>query len=316
MRANTYGHELVFLNHQLNEHTATSVGGAQVICAFVNDVLNAKVLTLLAEQGVKLIAMRCAGYNNVDLQQAVKLGLTVVRVPAYSPHAVAEHAVALILSLNRKIHRAHQRTRELDFSLHGLVGFDLVGKTVGVIGTGHIGLEFAKLMLGFGCQVLAYDPIENPGCTKLGVHYVDLTQLVQQSDIISLHCPLNQATQHIIDQQAISQMKSGVMLINTSRGALVDTQAVVQGLKSGQVGYFGLDVYEEESELFFRDKSDDVIQDDVFARLLTFPNVLITGHQAYLTEEALAAIAKTTLDNINGFINGSDQIHIVTVDNC
>jgi D-lactate dehydrogenase len=242
------------------------------------------------------------------------LGLTVVRVPAYSPYAVAEHTVGLILTLNRKIHRAYARVREGNFALDGLLGFDLNGRTVGVIGTGKIGAVVARIMNGFGCQLLAYDPFPTPECERLGVKYVSLPQLFAASDIVTLHCPLTPETHHLIDAQAIGQMKSGFMLINTGRGALIDTQAVIEALKSGQIGYLGLDVYEEEADLFFEDLSDKVIHDDVFARLLTFPNVVITGHQGFFTEEALKSIAETTLSNITAFEQGQGAMHEVSAE--
>jgi D-lactate dehydrogenase len=238
----------------------------------------------------------------------------VVRVPAYSPYAVAEHTVGLILTLNRKIHRAYARVREGNFSLDGLLGFDLHGRTVGVIGTGKIGAVVARIMKGFGCQLLAYDPFPNPDCERLGVQYVSLQSLFTASDIVTLHCPLTPETHHLIDAQALGQMKSGVMLINSGRGALIDTQAVIEALKSGQIGYLGLDVYEEEADLFFEDLSDKVIRDDVFARLLTFPNVVITGHQGFFTEEALKSIAETTLANITAFEQGQGAMHEVSAE--
>ncbi|MCH8552356.1 MAG: 2-hydroxyacid dehydrogenase [Natronospirillum sp.] len=299
-----HDHELTFFEPRLNVKTAPLASGHDAVCCFVNDILDAPVLELLAQMGVRLVAMRCAGFNNVDLVAAGRLGIEVVRVPEYSPHAVAEHAVALILDLNRNIHRAFNRVREHDYSLDGLLGFDLYGKTVGVVGTGKIGATFARLMVGFGCRVLAYDPRVNPDVTDMGAEYVSLERLWAESDVISLHCPLMEATHHIVDDAAIAQMKRGVMLINTSRGALVDTRAVIDGLKRGDIGYLGLDVYEEEADLFFEDFSNHVLQDDVFARLLTFPNVIITGHQAFFTREALDAIASVTLTNISAFEQG------------
>ncbi|TGG96014.1 2-hydroxyacid dehydrogenase [Natronospirillum operosum] len=295
------GHELTFFEPRLNARTAPLAAGHEVVCCFVNDILDADTLRILAQEGVRLVAMRCAGFNNVDLGTAAEVGIEIVRVPEYSPHAVAEHAVALILDLNRNIHRAYNRVREHDYSLNGLLGFDLHGKTVGVVGTGKIGATFARLMIGFGCRVLAYDPRINPEIEAMGGHYVELEALWAEADVISLHCPLMESTHHIVDAQAISKMKRGVMLINTSRGALVDTRAVIEGLKQGEIGYLGLDVYEEEADLFFEDFSNQVLQDDVFARLLTFPNVIITGHQAFFTREALDAIARVTLANISAF---------------
>ncbi|HSC34151.1 MAG TPA: 2-hydroxyacid dehydrogenase, partial [Thermodesulfobacteriota bacterium] len=284
------------------------------VCVFVNDTLNPEVLKYLSEHGTRLVALRCAGFNNVDLFAAAELGITVVRVPSYSPEAVAEHTVALVLSLNRKVHRAYARVREGNFSLEGLLGFNLHDKTIGIIGTGKIGFALAKIMKGFGCTVLAFDPYPNPECRALGVIYTDASGLFKESDIITLHCPLTPATHHLIDSKALAKMKRGVMLINTSRGAVIDTKAVIGALKSGKIGYLGLDVYEEEGDLFFEDLSNEVIQDDVFARLLTFPNVLITGHQAFFTREALQAIAETTLSNIADFEKGESCINQITAD--
>ena len=298
------GWQLNFLDARLDASTAALAAGSAVVCAFVNDDLSAPVLQRLQAAGCQLIALRSAGFNHVDLNAAARLGLPVVRVPAYSPHAVAEHAVALILALNRRIHRAFNRTREGDFSLHGLTGFDLHGKTVGVIGSGQIGAVFARIMLGFGCQVLLHDPHENPELASSGVRYVALDELLATSDILSLHCPLNDSTRHLIDQSSLARMKRGAMLINTGRGALVDTPALIEALKSGHLGYLGIDVYEEEAALFFEDRSDQPLQDDVLARLLTFPNVIVTAHQAFLTHEALHAIASTTLDNIRAWQTG------------
>jgi D-lactate dehydrogenase len=297
-------HTLKFFEPHLTPETAPLAAGYEAVCLFVHDEASERVLKLLAAQGTRLIALRCAGFNNVDVAAAQALGLTVVRVPAYSPYAVAEHAVGMILALNRKIHRAHARVHEGNFSLDGLLGFDLHGLTVGIIGTGQIGMIFAKIMQGFGCRLLAYDVKPHPATQALGVQYVDLPSLFQQSDILSLHCPLTPQTHHLINKEAVAQMKTGVMLINTSRGAVVDTRAVVAGLKSGKIGYLGLDVYEEESDLFFEDLSSQVIQDDVFARLLTFPNVIITGHQAFFTRNALTSIAETTLANVTAFAAG------------
>ena len=299
------GWQLQFQDSLLSATTATLAEGCEVVCAFINDDLSAAVLARLAAGGTRLIALRSAGYNHVDLQAAAHLGLTVVRVPAYSPHAVAEHAVALILALNRRIHRAFNRTREGDFSLHGLTGFDLHGKTAGVIGGGQIGMAFARIMAGFGCAVLISDPCPLSGLDVLGARQVELEELVTSSDVISLHCPLTDATRHLIDAPRLARMKRGVMLINTGRGALVDAPALIEALKSGQLGYLGLDVYEEEAELFFEDRSDQPLQDDVLARLLTFPNVIVTAHQAFLTREALAAIATTTLGNIAAWAAGA-----------
>jgi len=292
-----FRHDISFLDCRLTATTAPLAAGFPAVCCFANDKLDAESLRILKTGGVRLIALRSAGFNHVDLQCAKELGLTVVRVPAYSPYAVAEHAVALMLSLNRKIPRAHNRVREGNFSLNGLVGFDLHEKTVGIIGTGRIGSVMAKIMLGFGCRVIAFDL--NP--SNRGLDYVALETLYAESDIITLHVPLTPETHHMINGTALSKMKKGVMLINTSRGALVDTTALIHELKSGRVGSAGLDVYEEEEAIFFEDLSNDVLQDDQLARLLTFPNVLITSHQGFLTEEALTNIAQTTLQNISEF---------------
>ncbi len=294
----SFGHELVFFDSHLNEETRQMVAGFPAVCVFVNDTLNAAVLNTLSQQGTRLIALRCAGFNNVDVKAAIKLGLHLVRVPAYSPHSVAEHSVALMMTLNRHVHGAYNRVRNGNFSLEGLLGFELRGKTCGIIGTGRIGTALAEILRGFGCKMVAHDPQPNPECIRLGVEYVSLQQLYAISDIISLHCPLNQESMHLVGAQAIAQMKPGVMLINTSRGAVIDTAAVIAGIKSGKIGYLGLDVYEQEGDLFFQDLSNQVIQDDMFERLLTFPNVLITGHQGFFTAEALSGIAQTTLENI------------------
>ena len=301
------GMQLQFQPARLNLDTVALADKHEVVCAFINDDLSTAVLEHLAAGGTRLIALRSAGYNHVDLAAAKRLGLTIVRVPAYSPHAVAEHAVALVLALNRRLHRAYNRTRDGDFSLHGLTGFDLVGKAVGVVGTGQIGATFAKIMAGFGCSLLAYDPYPNPQVEALGARYVDLPQLLAKAQIISLHCPLTADSKHLINAQSLAHMQPGAMLINTGRGGLVDTPALIEALKDGQLGYLGLDVYEEEAQLFFEDRSDLPLQDDVLARLLTFPNVIITAHQAFLTREALAAIAGTTLANIQAWANGQPQ---------
>ncbi len=304
-------HEMVFLEPRLTPETAPLAAGFPVVCAFVNDRLDRSVLERLAEGGTRLVALRSAGFNHVDVPAARALGITVVRVPAYSPYAVAEHAVALILSLNRHLHRAYARVREGNFALDGLLGFDLYGRTVGVVGTGKIGAVFARIMAGFGCGLLGHDPFPSDECLALGMNYVPLDQLLAESDIIALHAPLTPETHHLIDADAVARMKTGVMLINTSRGALVDTRAVIDGLKSERIGALGLDVYEEEENLFFENLSDRVIADDVFARLLTFHNVLITGHQGFFTMEALRNIADTTLANVTSFESGSGQMHEV-----
>ncbi len=299
-----FHHELAFFETRLTLATVPLAQGFPAICIFVNDLLDAPTLQALAQGGTIVVALRCAGFNNVDLPAAHAQGMVVVRVPAYSPHAVAEHTLALMLTLNRRIHRAYSRVREGNFSLDGLLGFDLHGLTVGIIGTGKIGFQVATLLHGFGCRVLGYDPSPHPDREKIGLHYVELDELYGASDIVSLHCPLTPATHHLIDQRATDKMRQGVMLINTSRGALIDTSAVIQGLKSGRIGYLGLDVYEEEGDLFFEDLSNLVLQDDVFARLLTFPNVVITGHQAFFTRNALEQIAETTLGNLSELERG------------
>ncbi|MBZ5857464.1 2-hydroxyacid dehydrogenase [Flavihumibacter profundi] len=297
-------HELVYFEARLGRETAALAKGCRAVCVFVNDVLDKEVLQILQQLGVEIIALRCAGYNNVDLKAASELDFAVVRVPAYSPHAVAEHAVALILSLNRKIHKAYNRVREGNFSLDRLTGFDLYGKTVGVIGTGKIGAVFAGIMGGFGCRVLAFDIIANRDLEANGVKYLPIMDILEQSDILSLHCPLNDQTRHLINDQTLSMIKPGSMLINTSRGALVDTEAAINALKSGRLGYLGIDVYEQEEKLFFYDRSEELIEDDLILRLISFPNVLITAHQGFFTEEALTQIAVTTLENIDLYAAG------------
>ena len=295
------GHELTYLETRLSTATARLAAGFESVCVFVNDELNAELLSALQAEGLRLVALRAAGFNNVDVTAARRCGVTVARVPGYSPHAVAEHTLALILTLNRKTHRAFNRIREGNFALDGLLGFDLNGKTVGVVGTGAIGEIVARILLGFGCRVVAHDPRPDPRLLALGVRYAALADLLPLCDIVTLHCPLTPESNHLINAQAISLMKPGVMLINTSRGRVVDTKAVIGGLKSGLIGSLGLDVYEEESALFFEDHSERFIDDDVFARLLTFPNVLVTGHQAFFTHEALTNIAETTIANITAF---------------
>ncbi|MDE2214315.1 MAG: 2-hydroxyacid dehydrogenase [Candidatus Omnitrophica bacterium] len=305
-------HELVFFETHLNAATVRLANGFDVVCVFVNDDLSREVILGLSKNGVKLIALRCAGFNNVDLSQAKASGIVVARVPAYAPHGVAEHAVGLILALNRKICRAYNRVRDGNFSIDGLLGFELYGKTVGVMGTGKIGAIFAGIMKGFGCRILAYDVHVNPECEALGVRYVSTEEIFKQCDIISLHLPLNKQTYHIINDDALLKMKTGVMLINTSRGGLVDSACLVEGLKSGKIGYLGLDVYEEEESMFFEDLSGQAIYDDTFVRIETFPNVIITGHQAFFTDAALRNIAQTTLYNIEGFEKGGiDPVNLV-----
>jgi D-lactate dehydrogenase len=299
-----HGHELTYLEARLAQETAVLGAGHPTVCAFVNDTVDAGVLEILAEGGTRHMALRSAGFNNVDLEAARRLGIAVTRVPAYSPHAVAEHTVAMILALDRQVHRAYARVREGNFALEGLIGFDVAGKTVGIVGTGKIGVLVARIMTGFGCRILAYDIAPHPECAALGVTYLPLDELFAQSDIVTLHCPLTKETFHLVDALRLGRMKHGAMLINTGRGALVDTRAVIAALKSGRLGHLGLDVYEEEGPLFFEDLSSVVLQDDVFARLLTFPNVLVTGHQAFFTREALAGIAETTLGNVTAFAEG------------
>lgn len=311
--ANTqFAFGLTFIEARLTSETAALAQGFEVVCSFANDQIDAKALGILQAVGVRMIALRSAGFNHVDLVEAQRLGIKVARVPAYSPHSVAEFATCLVLALNRKIHRAYQRVRELNFSLDGLVGFDLHGKTVGVMGTGKIGAVFCKIMSGFGCKVLAFDHQPDTEVAKLpGCTYVGLEELLQKSDLISLHIPLTSSTRHIINESALSKMKKGVMLINTGRGALIEASALVASLKSGHIGAAGLDVYEEEESVFFQDHSGEVLKDDILARLLTFPNVLITSHQGFLTREALNGIATTTLENIRAFKNGEPLVNEV-----
>jgi D-lactate dehydrogenase len=293
------GHELTYFEARLTRSTVPLAQGFPCVCVFVNDEIDAHVLLQLQQGGTELIALRSSGFNHVDLEAAHQLGIKVVRVPAYSPYAVAEHTIALLMALNRKTHRAYNRVREGNFSLDGLLGFDLHGLTAGVIGTGKIGEATGRILHGFGCHLLGYDLMPNANLEALGMRYVPLDDLFRESDIISIHCPLTPETYHLINAASISRMKRGVTILNTSRGALIDAQAVLVGLKAGQIGHLGLDVYEEEADLFFEDLSDQIIQDDVFARLLTFPNVVITGHQGFFTEKALANIAQTTLQNIS-----------------
>ena len=302
--ANTeYGHELTFIDPALNVQTVALAAGYRAVCVFVNDQVDRAVLHTLRQGGTELIALRCAGFNNVDLNTAAEVGIKVVRVPAYSPHAVAEHAISLILTLNRKIHRAYARVREGNMALEGLLGVDLHGKTIGILGTGKIGAIVGQIMHGFGCHILAHDPYPNDEVARFA-KYVPLEQLAAESDVITLHCPLTPETYHLVDSRWLEHVKPGCMIINTSRGALIDTQATIDALKTGRLGSLGLDVYEEEADLFFEDLSERVIQDDVFARLLTFPNVLITSHQGFFTQEAISQIAGTTLANIREFEEG------------
>ena len=312
--ANAGHHALVYLDSRLDARTAAAAGNADAVCVFVNDLADAAALDALARSGVRLVVLRCAGFNNVDLTAAQSHGIAVARVPAYSPHAIAEHTVALILTLDRKIHRAYARVREGNFSLDGLLGFDLHGRSVGVVGTGRIGACVVRILAGFGCDVLAFDPQPDAGCIAAGARYVPVDELLGACDVVTLHCPLTPQTRHLIDAAAIARMRRGVMLVNTSRGAVIDTQAVIDGLKSGAIGSLGLDVYEEEAGLFFRDLSNTLIQDDVFARLLTFPNVVVTGHQAFFTEDALRAIAATTIANLSAFESSGAPVHPVAVE--
>ena len=297
-------HELVYFSTALNQKTAELAKGFDGVCVFVNDEIDRPTIEKLAEHDIQLIALRCAGYNNVDLKAAIEKGIKVVRVPAYSPEAVAEHALALILTLSRKTHKAYNRVKEGNFSLENLTGFTLYKKTVGVIGTGKIGAAFCRIMNGLGCRILAYDLYPSDELKALGVEYRALNEVFQEADIISLHCPLTKDTYHMIDKQAIAQMKKGVMIINSSRGALINTKAIIKALKSHQIGYLGIDVYEQEQELFFNDLSERIIPDELILRLISFPNVLITSHQAFLTREALDEIASITLDNISAFEKG------------
>lgn len=306
------GHRLQYFEARLEAQTVPLAADIPALCCFVNDALDREVLERLAAGGTRLIALRCAGFNNVDVRAAADLGIAIVRVPSYSPDAIAEFTLGLILTLNRRIHRAWQRVRDGNMALSGLMGFELAGKTAGVVGTGKIGVRVARLLKAFDMDVVAYDPQPDAECEALGVRYVSLVALCTQSDVITLHCPLNKHTHHLIDGAAIGRMKPGVMLINTSRGAVIDTQAVIAALKTGQIGHLGIDVYEQEGDLFFEDLSNEIIQDDVFQRLLTFPNTLITGHQGFFTREAMASIAETTLDNVTRFERGEALRNQVT----
>jgi len=303
-RFNEGVNELVFFEAPLNINTANLTQGFKAVCVFVNDKLDEATINAIAGNGVKLIVLRCAGFNNVTLDTAKKNNISVMRVPAYSPYAVAEHAVALMLTLARKTHKAYNRVRESNFSLERLNGFNIHGKTIGVIGTGRIGVAFCRIMLGFGARVIAYDVVESPELINAGVTYTTLDEITMQSDIISLHCPLTPETKYLINKDSISKMKTGVMLINTSRGGLINTKDVLVGLKQGKIGYLGIDVYEQEEKLFFFDLSESIVEDDLIARLISFPNVLITAHQGFFTNEALEQIASTTIGNILAFENG------------
>jgi len=302
-----------FVSAALNRDTAAMANGADAVAAFVNDHVDAACLQRLAELNIRALVLRCAGFSQVDLRAAKQWNIRVARVPAYSPYAVAEHAVALLLTLNRKIHRAWNRVREGNFALDGLVGFDLYGKTVGVIGTGKIGRVFAHIMLGFGCRVLACDPVCDPDLQQQGVRYVVLDELLQNSDIISLHCPLSPQTHHLLNAERLAQLKPSVYLINTGRGALLDTKAVIQRIKQQAIGGLALDVYEEEAGIFFADHSAQGLSDDQLARLMTFPNVLITGHQGFCTEQALREIARTTVANIDALVQGKHCQNEITI---
>lgn len=300
--AKDYGYEIKYFEYKLNTDTAVLAAGYDAVCVFVNDTVSSEVVDILQNGGTRLLALRCAGYNNVDLT-ATKDRLRVVRVPSYSPAAVAEHAAALLLSVNRKTHRAYTRTRDNNFSINGLMGIDLRDKTVGVIGTGRIGRIFVDIARGFGMRVIAYDVYPVKDC---GIDYVNLDELFAQSDVISLHCPLTRETWHLIDGESIAKMRDGVIIINTSRGALIDTEALLGGLKTRKIGGAGLDVYEEEEQYFFEDLSNEIIADDELALLLSLPNVLVTSHQAFFTREAMEAIAKVTMENIRNFENGNE----------
>jgi len=309
-----HGHDLVFFEARLSLDTAPLALGFEAICPFVNDRVSAEIIEILAPAGLRLLTLRSAGFNHVDLKAAAAHGVRVARVPAYSPYAVAEHAVGLILTLNRHLHRAYARVREGNFALDGLMGFDLHGSTVGVVGAGTIGEVFCRIMRGFGCRVIAYDPAPREEVSALGVEYAGLDTVFRESDIIALHLPLTPDSHYLINEAAIGQMKDGVMLINTSRGGILNTRAVIRALKSGKIGSLGLDVYEEEADLFFEDLSGTVLQDDIFARLLTFPNVLVTGHQGFFTREAMGNIAQTTLANATEFEKSGRALHPVEIE--
>jgi len=309
----TAGHQLRYFDAPLDAESAVLATGYDAVCIFVNDAAHADVLKVLAAGGTRLIALRCTGFNNVDLKMAADLGLKVVRVVTYSPYSVAEHAVSLLQAINRKIHRAYNRTRDSNFELDGLMGFDLHGKTVAVVGTGKIGCVFTKIMLGFGCEVIGYDKYPSETFLALGARYAEPGEIGAKADIISLHCPLTPETHHIVNADTLSRAKRGALLVNTSRGGLVDTEAAIEALKSGQLGGLALDVYEQEADLFFRDLSSTIIADDVFQRLLSFPNVIVTGHQAFFTQEAITTICETTINSVTQFANGqplTDEIKI------
>jgi len=300
----TAGHDLRFYDAPMDLDSVAVAAGCEAVCIFVNDKADAGVLKALAAGGTRLVALRCTGFNNVDLAAAAALGLKVVRVVTYSPHSVAEHAVALLQAINRKVHRAYNRTRDSNFALDGLMGFDLHGKTVAVVGTGKIGCVFTRIMLGFGCEVIGYDKYPSQTFLDLGARYAEPGEMGSRADIISLHCPLTPETHHIVNADTLARTKRGALLINTSRGGLVDTEAAIEALKSGQLGGLALDVYEQEADLFFRDLSGTVIADDVFQRLLSFPNVIVTGHQAFFTQEAITTICETTIESVTQFATG------------
>lgn len=304
------GHEIKFFKVALSEETIALAIGFEAICIFVNDMLNQQILDKLKESGLQVVVLRCAGFNNVDITYAKKLGIPVLRVPSYSPEAVAEHAIALILTLNRKTHKAYNRVREGNFSLERLMGFNLHQRKVAVIGTGHIGQALCRILKGFGCQIYAYDPFPAKVLIDLGVKYGTLEETLQDADIISLHCPLTADTHHLINAERLSYIKPGAMLINTGRGGLIDTSAIIVALKSGLIAALGLDVYEQESEFFFRDFSESIIQDEQLSQLISFPNVLITGHQGFLTQEAMTEIAKVTFNNLDHFRAGREEFMI------
>lgn len=314
-KANEGRHELAFFESTLRPSTVRLAEGYDSVCAFVNDNLSKEVIEGLARLGIKLIVLRCAGFNNIDIETTSKNNILVLRVPAYSPHAVAEHAVALIMTLSRKTHKAYNRVRDGNFSLERLIGYDLYGKTVGIIGTGRIGAVLATIMMGFGCKIIAFDRYENKELVSKGVKYMSQDEVFAKADIISLHCPLTPESHHMINAQTLSQMKRGVMLINTSRGKLIDTEAAIESLKDSHLGYLGIDVYEQEEKIFFKDLSEVVIRDDKISRLVNFPNVLITAHQAFLTDTALTQIAFTTIENLNNFENETiEQSNVVTLE--
>lgn len=305
------GHELRFFEDRLTVSTAALAAGCEAVCVFVNDTVDAEVLAILARQGARLVATRSTGYNQIDVAAAERHGIAVVRVTDYSPHSVAEFAVGLLLAVNRKIARASVRTRDGNFDLEGLMGFDLHGKTVGVVGTGKIGVIFARIMAGFGCTVLGHDPFRSPAFEAAGGRYVQVDELLARSDVVSLHCPLLESTRHIIDARALARAKRGSILVNTSRGGLVDTNAAIEALKTGQLGGLAIDVYEQEANLFFQDLSTTIICDDVIQRLVSFPNVIVTGHQAFFTEEAIGQIMRTTIDSIGAFERGEELVNRV-----